>query len=345
MTVQLSAAQQAQMDNRDDFGKWKQKSHTDVEDTAGVLGVGVDDADRPEPLDMSPNRDRGEPKVWLGSEGAYAAGRLVGDWYAAEDAEDVTVADLYRANGEEPDPDAGDEIAVMDHEGFDVGDHVTISPAHAVELAQDFETVESEHGEDGVEAYKAMIRDQGFGDHKPGPDEFSEAYAGDYGSKEEWAEQFIDDTFPSDVDSETLERLSYHVDTDRLERDLEIEDPGVDYDDLDEVMEHIERESVESQIIEDNGGEVPDDLDEAVQSKVEEWIADEDHGAIDQHIEPKDYADEAEELVKSWVDNGDIESIKTNLDYESYARDAEMEGSTTFLDKHDGVDGVHVFYN
>lgn len=301
--------------------------------------------DRPEPLSMSNNRDRSEPKVWLGSEGDYNAGRLVGDWYAAEDAEDVTVEDLHREAGTTPDLDSGEEIAVMDHEGFDVGGHVTLSPSQAVELAQDFETVESDHGPEGVEAYKAMIRDQGFGDHKPGPGEFADSYAGDYGSKEEWAEQFIDDTFPSGADSDDLNRLAYHVDTDRLERDLEIEDPGIDYDDLDEVMEHIDADSVEEQLTEENGGEEPDDLDEAVQSKIEEWIADEDYGAIEQHIEPKDYADEAEELVKSWVDNGDIESIKNNLDFESYARDAELEGSMTFLEENDGLGGVHAFYN
>lgn len=336
-----SQAEQAREQARKSDGKFGSYES----EHSGTTLTADDGMARPEPLSMHPNRDRGEPKVWLGSEGAYAAGRLVGDWYAAEDAEDVTVADLYRGNGEEPDPDAGDEVAVMDHEGFDIGDHVTLSPAQAVELAQDFETVEADHGEEGVEAYKAMIRDQGFGDHKPGPDEFSEAYAGDYDSREEWAERFIDDSIPSDADSETLERLAYHVDTDRLERDLEIEDPGIDFDDLDEVMEHIDFESVKSDIAEENESLDEDEVESKAGTRIAEWVADEDHGAIDQHIEPKDYADEAEERVKSWVENGDIESIKSNLDYESYARDAGLEGSTTFLDKHDGIDGVHVFYN
>ena len=42
MTTHLSAAQQAQVNNRDDNGKWQQKSHGDVEDTADVLGVESD---------------------------------------------------------------------------------------------------------------------------------------------------------------------------------------------------------------------------------------------------------------------------------------------------------------
>ena len=38
-TQNLSAAQQAQVNNRDDNGRWQQKTHGDVEDTAGVLGM------------------------------------------------------------------------------------------------------------------------------------------------------------------------------------------------------------------------------------------------------------------------------------------------------------------
>lgn len=39
MTTQLSAAQQAQLDNRDEAGKWQQKAHGEAEDSADVLGL------------------------------------------------------------------------------------------------------------------------------------------------------------------------------------------------------------------------------------------------------------------------------------------------------------------
>ena len=78
---------------------------------------------------------------------------------------------------------------------------------------------------------------------------------------------------------------------------------------------------------------------------VQGWIDDEDYGAIDQHLNHPDYEERAEEAVEAAVKARNGRWLKTNLDYESYARDAEMEGSTTFLDKHDGVEGVHVFYN
>ena len=39
MTIDLSAKQQAQVNNRDDNGRWQQKTHGDVEDGTGVLGL------------------------------------------------------------------------------------------------------------------------------------------------------------------------------------------------------------------------------------------------------------------------------------------------------------------
>lgn len=42
MTQDLSAAQQAQMDNRDSTGQFKTKTHADVEDPAEALGVAVE---------------------------------------------------------------------------------------------------------------------------------------------------------------------------------------------------------------------------------------------------------------------------------------------------------------
>lgn len=47
MTQNLSAAQQAQLDNRDSGGQWKAKTHGDVEDPAGTLGL-VDSESSPE---------------------------------------------------------------------------------------------------------------------------------------------------------------------------------------------------------------------------------------------------------------------------------------------------------
>ena len=44
-TQNLSAAQQAQVNNRNETGQWKQKTHGDVDDTAGVLGVSYDVGD------------------------------------------------------------------------------------------------------------------------------------------------------------------------------------------------------------------------------------------------------------------------------------------------------------
>ena len=51
MTQNLTPAQQAQTDNRDDSGKWKSKTHADVDDTGEVLGLSEDPtSDNEEPL-------------------------------------------------------------------------------------------------------------------------------------------------------------------------------------------------------------------------------------------------------------------------------------------------------
>lgn len=56
MTENLTAAQQTQLDNRDSAGQWKAKTHADVEDTAGVLGVEArpDSPSAFDPSDINP---------------------------------------------------------------------------------------------------------------------------------------------------------------------------------------------------------------------------------------------------------------------------------------------------
>ena len=61
MTQSLSPAQQAQIDNRDATGQFKTKTHGDVEDTAGVLGVGPrpDAPAARDPRDIDPLTESG----------------------------------------------------------------------------------------------------------------------------------------------------------------------------------------------------------------------------------------------------------------------------------------------
>lgn len=106
MTQDLTPAQQAQLGNRDSTGQWRAKTHGEADADGDPLGLDDSPSTGPGPIYGASD---GDPKVWLGSEGAYATGDLVGDWYDARDAADVTVDDLYRHQGLEPGPDAGDE--------------------------------------------------------------------------------------------------------------------------------------------------------------------------------------------------------------------------------------------
>lgn len=84
-TRSLSAKQQAQVNNRDDNGKWKQKSHSDVEDTSTVLGV--DDAgDAATVSTMSSTGLRRGPEA---TELEHSLGR----WLKPEDADATVVTE------------------------------------------------------------------------------------------------------------------------------------------------------------------------------------------------------------------------------------------------------------
>lgn len=60
----LSAAQQAQVNNRDSAGQWKQKTHAHPDDTAGVLGVPEASNPAPEPPAGYAQRFEHEAKDW-----------------------------------------------------------------------------------------------------------------------------------------------------------------------------------------------------------------------------------------------------------------------------------------
>lgn len=72
------------------------------------------------------------PRVWIGCLACYNAGRLVGDWYDAEDAGEVIPEDLHGH------PTSHEELWVFDLEGFprETGE---ISPTAVVSWGELFE--------------------------------------------------------------------------------------------------------------------------------------------------------------------------------------------------------------
>ena len=65
------------------------------------------------------------PRAWIGCLACYNEGRLVGDWYDAINADEVTTYDLHGAHSR---ADSHDELWVMDHENIPVSGEMSPAP-------------------------------------------------------------------------------------------------------------------------------------------------------------------------------------------------------------------------
>lgn len=358
-TAPLTPAQQAQLDNRDSTGQWRAKTHGEVDADGDPLGLDESPATDPRPVNGASD---GDPRVWLGSEGAYAAGDLVGDWYDARDAADVTVDDLYRHQGLEPVPDAGDEVAVFDHKNLGVRD--SISPQRAVELAETIDEVAGSHDDEGVTAYKALVDDRG--DEEISGAEFTNLYAGDHATEADYARSMIDSTVPDTASPEQLKQWHGYVNRGRLEADLMAEDPGPE-NHLPDLKESLDDAGVREFTVTRNAdgsigllsaeGDEPEALS-AIEGSGVSYEDLEEVGAIEfsddgtetvtvhpgRDIEDyaPNFAQQAGELIEERIDHGDGEWLRDNLDYRGLAADMRLGGNMNFVEKSDGT-GVHAF--
>jgi antirestriction protein len=131
-----------------------------------------------------------DARVWIGCLSCYNSGRLVGEWYPAEIADDITPDALH--------VDAGtiarvscEELWVMDHEGLPIEGEC--SPAEAAEWGR----LLAEVDEWQRPALLAWVRSgdyiaEGHGILPSLPD-FEERYAGEWDSFREYAENLADD--------------------------------------------------------------------------------------------------------------------------------------------------------
>lgn len=151
------------------------------------------------------------PRVWIGCFQCYNEGKLVGDWYDAVDADEITTSALH---GRKIQPETHEELWVMDHENLLITGEC--SPHDAAELAGVMEEVP----EGDRAALIAWVLSGDYvedGEGLPSISDFEERYCGEWVSFREYAEQLGDDIGLLD---DVPEEIARYFDWDAWTRDL-----------------------------------------------------------------------------------------------------------------------------
>lgn len=149
-----------------------------------------------------------EMRAWVGCMACYNSGALVGQWYDAADAGDVTLADLHDGK---PCPNHGEELWCYDTEGLGGGE---LSPSEVAERADILS-----HADD-ADALLAYWRSVG-GDLADADDTFADAYCGEWQDGEDFAQDLAEQL--GAVDSHTQWPMSC-IDWAAAWRELEMGD-------------------------------------------------------------------------------------------------------------------------
>ena len=128
------------------------------------------------------------PRAWIGCLACYNDGRLVGDWFDAATADEVTTYDIHGAHSR---ADSHDELWCFDHENIPVRGE--LDPLAAADWGRVYTEVGPEHWP----ALCAWVESgdyvaEGTGD-LPSISDFEGRYCGAWESFREYAEQLADD--------------------------------------------------------------------------------------------------------------------------------------------------------
>ncbi|WP_193107342.1 antirestriction protein ArdA [Brachybacterium sp. FME24] len=163
-------------------------------------------------------------KVWIGCLACYNNGQLVGEWFHAIDADEVTLADVHRGSGGSR---AGcEELWCLDVDDMPV--HREMSPTEAAEWGRIVEDVD-EHLRPALLAWvrSGNYVAVGTGD-LPSVSDFEERYAGAWDDFNEYAHQLAEDIgLLADVPEEVARYFDWKSWTRDLAFDFTVEDaPG-----------------------------------------------------------------------------------------------------------------------
>ena len=150
------------------------------------------------------------PRVWIGCLSCYNEGRLIGEWFDAATANEVTLADVHGAHSR-----AVSLRWVFDHENIPVRGE--LDPLAAAEWGRVYTEVGPEHWP----ALCAWVESgdyvaEGTGD-LPSISDFEERYQGHWDTFAEYAENLADDI---DLLADVPEEIARYFDWQAWSRDL-----------------------------------------------------------------------------------------------------------------------------
>ena len=150
------------------------------------------------------------PRVWIGCLHCYNDGRLVGDWWDADEAADVTPEDVHG----KPVSESHDELWCFDHENIPTDGE--LDPVTAGEWGDRYEEVTGK-GHDWP-AFVAYVKLGGHGDGVPDYDHFEDSFMGEYGDMRNYAEDLLTEVYGL---RDIPDIIRDNVDWDGVAQDLE----------------------------------------------------------------------------------------------------------------------------
>lgn len=160
------------------------------------------------------------PRAWIGCLACYNNARLVGEWFEAETADEVTLVDVH--GGAHRMHSGCEELRVMDHENIPAPGEM--SQSEAAGWARVLLSV-PEHQRDALYAWTASgsYVAEGTGD-LPSVPHFEECFCGTWGSFRDYAETLAEEIglIPQDAPEELVRYFNWDARIRDLEHDYTV---------------------------------------------------------------------------------------------------------------------------
>lgn len=156
-----------------------------------------------------------EFRVWIGCLACYNSGRLVGEWFSASGAGEVSIGDVHRSTPWSWDL-SHEEFWVMDLDNAPTGVDGEMSPSEAQRIADVIESVESRALD--ADAYFAWIDYEGGEISDERVEEFEDKFCGVWDTFREYSDELADELLDAEGGREGF--AARYFDWGKFSRDL-----------------------------------------------------------------------------------------------------------------------------